>query len=71
MNASVLSQPKGKAAGVEPLEEVFDQTAAFEWLVNHARDFGFSMSYPRDNPQRFLYEPWHWCFHEKRRADLS
>jgi D-alanyl-D-alanine carboxypeptidase len=24
--------------------------------------YGFRMSYPRDNPQGFIYEPWHWFF---------
>ncbi|TCW33559.1 M15 family metallopeptidase [Gulbenkiania mobilis] len=43
------------------LEEVFETTAAFAWLCRHAGRFGFAMSYPRDNPQGFLYEPWHWC----------
>ena len=46
----------------ESLEEVFDKTAAFEWLQENAKSFGFSMSYPRDNTAGFAYEPWHWCF---------
>ena len=46
----------------EALEEVFDKTAAFEWLQENAKSFGFSMSYPRDNAAGFAYEPWHWCF---------
>ena len=25
-------------------------------------EFGFSMSYPRDNPLGVMYEPWHWRF---------
>lgn len=54
------------ASGVEPLEEVFDQTAAFAWLRENAEAFGFTMSYPRGNPQGFLYEPWHWCHQTSR-----
>jgi D-alanyl-D-alanine carboxypeptidase len=42
----------------------FDETAAFDWLMMHANDFGFCMSYPRGNAQGYQYEPWHWCFHE-------
>jgi D-alanyl-D-alanine carboxypeptidase len=49
--------------GIEPLEESFDRTEAFAWLSKNAQRFGFSMSYPKDNPQGFLYEPWHWCYH--------
>lgn len=48
--------------GSEPLEEEFEQTAAFVWLLNRAADFGFSMTYPRDNPYGIAYEPWHWCW---------
>jgi len=46
----------------EILEENFEKTAAFEWLQDNAGNFGFSMSYPRDNAAGFTYEPWHWCF---------
>jgi zinc D-Ala-D-Ala carboxypeptidase len=44
------------------LEEEFETTAAFDWLCRNASDFGFSMSYPRDNESGIAYEPWHWCF---------
>jgi D-alanyl-D-alanine carboxypeptidase len=47
---------------VRPLEVEFEQTAAFRWLSDHARGFGFLLSYPRQNPYGFAYEPWHWCF---------
>ena len=46
--------------GSRPLTEEFETTEAFEWLGRNARRFGFSMSYPRDNPWGFVYEPWHW-----------
>jgi len=48
--------------GEPPAEESFEQTAAFEWLSEHAGDHGFAMSYPRDNPHGIVYEPWHWRF---------
>ncbi|BBB65419.1 D-alanyl-D-alanine carboxypeptidase [Undibacterium sp. YM2] len=44
------------------LEISFDTTAAFAWLQNSARRFGFHMSYPPGNSSGFQYEPWHWCF---------
>ena len=48
------------------LEEVFETTPAYQWLTRHAADFGFRMSYPRDNASGFVFEPWHWCYHESR-----
>lgn len=48
--------------GCPPLEEAFENTASFAWLCQNAKSFGFSMSYPRGNPQGYLYEPWHWRF---------
>jgi D-alanyl-D-alanine carboxypeptidase len=48
--------------GCAALDEAFENTAAFSWLDRNAARFGFSLSYPRGNPQGFLYEPWHWCF---------
>jgi D-alanyl-D-alanine carboxypeptidase len=50
--------------GVSLLQTDFDQTAAFAWLGRRAGDFGFHLSFPQGNPQGYLYEPWHWCFHE-------
>ena len=47
--------------GVRPLTEDFESSEAFAWLLKNAADFGFSMSYPRENRQGFIYEPWHWA----------
>ena len=46
----------------EPLEESFENEPAFSWLRQHAHEFGFHLSYPRDNPAGIAYEPWHWCY---------
>lgn len=47
--------------GSRPLTEEFEDSDAFRWLVENAARFGFSMSYPRENPFGFVYEPWHWA----------
>lgn len=46
--------------GEPSAETSFENTAAFAWLAGHAGRFGFRMSYPRDNPNGIVYEPWHW-----------
>ncbi|CAD0360136.1 M15 family metallopeptidase [Xanthomonas sp. WHRI 8391] len=43
-----------------PAEDAFEATPAFAWLRTHAAQFGFRLSYPRDNPHGIVYEPWHW-----------
>ena len=48
--------------GFEPLEDIFERSKAFEWLRKNAKQFGFRMSFPRDNPHGLCYEPWHWCW---------
>lgn len=50
--------------GAPPLEEDFEDTDAFRWLTVNAGRFGFALSYPRDNPQGYVYEPWHWCYQD-------
>ena len=45
-----------------PVTEAFEQTPAFEWLTRRGQDFGFRMTYPRDNHFGVIYEPWHWVF---------
>lgn len=50
------------------LEQEFENTEAFQWLVENAGDFGFALSYPPDNPLGIAYEPWHWCFKNAEQA---
>ncbi|HEX6550104.1 MAG TPA: M15 family metallopeptidase [Gammaproteobacteria bacterium] len=50
------------APGLPPLQEAFEDTPSFAWLRQHAAEFGFHLSYPRDNPHGIIYEPWHWAF---------
>ncbi|MFT3784106.1 MAG: D-alanyl-D-alanine carboxypeptidase family protein [Nibricoccus sp.] len=44
------------------LEEAFADTRAFAWLQLHGNEFGFYLSFPKNNPHGFVYEPWHWCW---------
>ncbi|GLS02995.1 peptidase [Chitiniphilus shinanonensis] len=44
------------------VEEAFETMPAFAWLQANAGRFGFTLSFPRDNPYGYVYEPWHWCF---------
>jgi D-alanyl-D-alanine carboxypeptidase len=46
--------------GSRPLTEEFEETDAFRWLTSRAIEFGFSLTYLRDNPWGIAYEPWHW-----------
>ena len=48
----------------KPLTEDFERSSAFKWLTQHAKEFGFSMTYPRDNEFGVAYEPWHWTLRE-------
>jgi D-alanyl-D-alanine carboxypeptidase len=48
--------------GYPVLEEEFEKSAAFKWLQSHAADFGFRMSFPRNNHHKVAYEPWHWLW---------
>ena len=50
--------------GHPPLEESFENSPAFAWLSKSADDFGFRMSYARNNCHGVAYEPWHWCWHQ-------
>jgi D-alanyl-D-alanine carboxypeptidase len=49
--------------GSRPLTEEFEESEAFRWLQANAVRFGFTMSYPRGNPEGIIYEPWHWAMH--------
>lgn len=44
----------------------FDRTKEFRWLKRRAGEFGFTLSYPKNNPHQIGYEPWHWCWRSCR-----
>ncbi|MBC7742006.1 MAG: M15 family metallopeptidase [Bdellovibrionaceae bacterium] len=50
------------ADGKNILEEDFEKTQEFLWLKKNAPRFEFRLSYPRDNDQGIIYEPWHWYY---------
>lgn len=50
------------APGSRPLTAEFEQSPAYDWLQKNAKKHGFTMTYPRDNPFGFEFEPWHWRF---------
>jgi hypothetical protein len=40
----------------------FEGTEEYEWLVANAGAFNFFMSYPKDNLDGIMFEPWHWRY---------
>jgi LAS superfamily LD-carboxypeptidase LdcB len=48
-------------ASTRTLSTSFDKTKEFTWLVAHAHEYGFVLSYPKNN-KYYIYEPWHWRF---------
>lgn len=42
--------------------EGFKDTVEYEWLTEHAADYGFYESYPKDNSEGMRWEPWHWQY---------
>ena len=52
----------GTAIDFSPIDDVFGKSPAYAWLVAHARDFGFSQSYPEGLEAVTGYRPesWHW-----------
>jgi zinc D-Ala-D-Ala carboxypeptidase len=51
--------------GFEPLEEIFENSPAYQWLCSNAGIFGFSLSFPRKNSAGMAFEPWHWKYSSK------
>lgn len=42
--------------------EQFEALDEYHWLQQHAGEYGFFLSYPRDNTTNTTFEPWHWHF---------
>jgi D-alanyl-D-alanine carboxypeptidase len=49
----------------KPLTEEFENSSAFRWLTRRAAEFGFTMTYPRNNQFGIAYEPWHWTLRQR------
>jgi len=56
----------GLAMDICSLSESFENTEEFEWLSEHAADYGFILRYPKDDAKQAItkitYEPWHYRF---------
>ena len=39
----------------------FDKTSEYQWLLDNAYQYGFVISYPKENTF-YTFEPWHWRF---------
>ena len=50
----------GDAVDFNSLEQTFDGTKEFKWMQDHAAEYNFELSFPKNNPQGVMYEPWHW-----------
>lgn len=48
--------------GVPAADAAFARTPAYDWLVRHAGEYGFVLSYPAGNAQGIAFEPWHWRY---------
>lgn len=46
--------------GCADVDSCIAQTPAGRWLLAHAPEFGFELSFPAGNPQGVTWEPWHW-----------
>lgn len=46
----------------------FENTQAYRWLMMYAGNYGFELSFPRNNRQGVSFEPWHWRYVVSPRA---
>ncbi|SDM54389.1 D-Ala-D-Ala carboxypeptidase. Metallo peptidase. MEROPS family M15B [Acetanaerobacterium elongatum] len=53
------------------LDDTFDQTEEFKWLISHCTEYGFVLRYPKDKQDitGITYEPWHYRYVGKETAE--
>lgn len=53
------------------LDDIFDQTKEFDWLINHCTEYGFVLRYPEDKQDitGITYEPWHYRYVGRKTAE--
>lgn len=54
----------GYAMDIVCVDEWFEDTDEFTWLMENAQDYGFILRYPKDKQDitNVIYEPWHWRY---------
>ena len=52
----------GYAMDINSTSESFANTKEYRWLLAHAKDYGFEISFPKGNKQGVTFEPWHWRY---------
>ncbi|MBO4342131.1 MAG: M15 family metallopeptidase [Clostridia bacterium] len=54
----------GLAMDICSLEQSFENSKEFRWLMKNAERFGFILRYPKDKQDitEIIYEPWHWRY---------
>lgn len=52
----------GTAVDFHPSDWRFAETAAYAWLRENGRRFGFEETYCRGNPMKMPWEAWHWNY---------
>lgn len=61
----------GTAVDFFPSDWRFADTAAYTWLRENARRFGFEETYAPDSPTKFPREAWHWNFTGQKGEDKT
>jgi len=51
----------------EPDVSDYEKLPEYQWMLKHAGEYGFTLSYPRGNPWGISFEPWHWKFNPPER----
>ncbi len=54
----------GFAMDIVCVDEWFEDTDEFQWLMKNAQDYGFILRYPKNKQDitKVTYEPWHWRY---------
>ncbi len=62
----------GLAADINSLEESFENTKTFNWLVKNCAKYGFILRYPKDKVDitKIAYEPWHYRYVGSNHAQI-
>lgn len=54
----------GLCCDINVVSNEFENTPAFEWLMNNAANYGFILRYPKgkEHITGYMYESWHWRY---------
>lgn len=63
----------GLCMDINMVDQAFQNTEEYTWLMNHGASYGFILRYPEGKEEitGYIYEPWHWRYVGEKAGEIK